>query len=400
MEMVTGWRWQIRDPSSTDGTLLRMREKDHEAGRGTGPGRSVGRRKVNTIWLVLVGAVLVLSLVVVRLATRPSVARVAAHSAPAADDPPPGRSSAPKVRATIASVAEPPGANQQPPAMEDQRTSAAILECWDQRVCPKGTVCWMADDGHLGCFESNCRSVADREKRCPKGQGCLPVSKMSEIYRCLAAGPIALGGSCLDPTIASPSRNCQAGLMCVGTLCRQLCGPGAEACPSGEVCVQQTVRDWACMSGCSSDAECGGGQLCVRGKSGDRGTCIAAPEGTCRPDRPDSCPSGQTCDYNIVDGRMLAGTCRPSCRGSGCPGGFICWSGFDSAASGDGRETGGVCLQSCRDDGHGCPVDQVCMALDDAATKWGCRRAFHDARPAIDVGLARGSFGDPVAVPR
>jgi hypothetical protein len=376
-----------------------MREKDHGRGRG-GPGRPGSRRNVNALWLLLVGAVVVLAVFFVIWASRSSAVRTAERSPPAADDPSRGRSSEVTLRVMDPVVTQAPARIQQPVKMDDQRGWTDILECWDQKVCPKGTVCWMGDDGHLGCFESNCRSVADREKRCGGGQACLPVSKMSGAYRCIAAGPISLGGSCLDPMIATPARNCQAGLMCVGTLCRQLCGPGTGGCPSKEVCVQQTVRDWACMPGCSSDAECNGGQVCLHAKPAVPGTCVVVPKGTCRPDRPDSCPAGQACDYNIVDGRMLTGICRPSCGTTDCPAGSTCWATFDSAEHGDTHDGRGVCLLSCSDDGHGCPVDQVCMALDEGATKRGCRRAFHDARPAIDVGLARGSFGDPVAVPR
>jgi len=368
-----------------------MREDDHESRRGMGPGEAVRRRKSNAVWLPLLGALLVLSAFVLRSATHPAPARVAEH-VPEADEPR-LRVSAPKLRFKAHPVVERPADDQ-----DAQRTLMAILECWDRKVCPHGTVCWMADDGHLGCFESNCRSIADRDKSCGAGRACLPISKLTETYRCIAAGPIPQGGSCMDPMLASSSRNCQAGLICVGTLCRQLCGPGSAGCAFGEICVQQTVRDWACMPGCSNDAECDGGKVCLHVGSGVRGTCVVAPAGTCRPDRPDSCPSGQTCDYDIVDGRMLAGFCRPSCRGRKCTAGFTCWT-FDSARRADSQDTGGVCLKSCRDNPQDCAVDQVCMALDEAATTWGCRRAFHAARPAVAVQLARGSFGDPVSVP-
>jgi len=189
-----------------------------------------------------------------------------------------------------------------------------------------------------------------------------------------------------------------AGLSCVNTVCRQACDPAASsACGAGEVCVQQTVRDWACMPGCSSDAECGS-LACVRKSGAARGTCVAAPEGTCRPDRPDSCPAGQSCDYSIIDGRMLTGTCRPTCSANRCPAGSTCWVGFNSLPS--GGESGGVCLTSCSEQRRECPPDHVCMALDERATTWGCRRVSHDARPAVDISAARGSFADSVATPR
>jgi hypothetical protein len=284
------------------------------------------------------------------------------------------------------------------PAIDEAKAWVEVLGCWDENACPSGTVCWLGDDGKLGCFESNCRSAADREHRCPDGQACRAVSKLEGIYRCMAGGSIPLGGSCLDPSLATPARSCEAGLLCVNMLCRQPCGPGTRACPSGDVCVQQTVRDWACLPGCSSDADCGE-NTCVRPNGVDRGSCVKVTAGTCRPDRLDSCPSGEICDYSIIDGRMLTGVCRRSCSANSCPAGSICWAGFDAPA-GVSSESLGVCLQACSAQQRECPADHVCMALDVAGASWGCRRAAHDARPAVDIAGAQGSFADSVASPR
>lgn len=282
-------------------------------------------------------------------------------------------------------------------SVDAQQAWIDVLGCWDRNACPSGTVCWMGDDGHLGCFESNCSSVEDREKRCGPGQACRAVSKLAEVYRCVAAGRVGLGGSCLDPMLAPPARSCMAGLNCVNTVCRQPCDPAkTSACAAGEVCVRQTIRDSVCMPGCASDAECGA-LACVRKPGAARGTCVAAPAGTCRPDRPDSCPSGEACDYSIIDGRMLTGTCRPTCSANQCPAGATCWAGADSLPAG---ANSGVCLQSCSQNSPTCPPDHVCMALDERAVTWGCRRVAHDARPAVDITAARGSFADSVATPR
>ena len=301
---------------------------------------------------------------------------------------------APALRASSPANVRPP-----PTSLVDaQQAWIDVLGCWDRNACPSGTVCWMGDDGHLGCFESNCRSVEDRENRCGDRQACRAVNKLAEVYRCIAAGRVGLGGSCLDPMLATPARSCMAGLNCVNMVCRKACDPAAtSACAAGEVCVRQTIRDWACMPGCSSDAECGS-LACIRKPGAARGTCVAAPEGTCRPDRPDSCPSGETCDNSIIDGRMLTGTCRPTCSANSCPTGSTCWAGFDSLPS--SGNSAGMCLQSCSEDRQKCPPDHVCMALDERATTWGCRRVAHDARPAIDVSAAHGSFADSVATPQ
>ncbi len=269
-----------------------------------------------------------------------------------------------------------------------------ILACWDEKECPKGSVCWMGDDGRLGCFESNCRSIAD--KSCPAGKACRPISKTGQLYRCVTAGPIAEGGSCMDPMFAPRSRNCQAGLICVNALCRRLCGPESP-CANGDICIQQSPRERACVPGCKGDEDCVGGTTCMRLPGSDRGTCLSPSVAGCRPDRPDSCPAGQACDYQIVDGRMIAGKCRSACRSAGdCPSGSICWGGLDRIdANGSG-----VCMQTCPYERHGCPSDEMCTSVDEAGSTWACRRAPHSATPAIDVTVARGGFADPVATPR
>lgn len=372
-----------------------MRGKDEEVGRGRALGRPVRSPAANALWLL--AGVCILVVICVRRLSGPGHPDASGMKPSETEELSPSgtpvRAEAPLPVAPRAPTVE----ENALPVTDEQQIWKDILGCWDRKACPEGTVCWMGDDGHLGCFKPNCRSVEDREKKCGPGQACLPVSKMASIYRCIASGPIPLGGSCLDPMIATASRNCQPGLICVNTLCRAPCDPVRSTCAADEVCVQQTVRDWACMPGCLDDAACVGGKACIHRNGAARGTCVSVPEGTCRPDRPGSCPPGQACDYSIVDGRMLAGFCRPACRASDCPSGFICWAGFDMIPD---RNASGVCLQTCGSDGQGCPIDQVCMALDDNGATWGCRRAFHDARPAIDVTAARGSFTDPVAAPR
>jgi hypothetical protein len=370
--------------------------------RGGGPARPVRSSAAKALSLILLVGICILGVVGVRrLVGRsdapPRSPRATAHEneLPSRPRPPPLTTRPPLVAAAPLASSS---ANVRPPPVDAQQAWIDVLGCWDRNACPSGTVCWMGDDGHLGCFESNCGSVADREKRCREGQACRAVSKLAEVYRCVAAGRVGLGGSCLDPMLASPARSCTAGLSCVNTICRQPCDPAAKsACAGGEICVRQTIRDWACMPGCSTDAECGS-LACVRKAGAARGTCVAAPEGTCRPDRPDSCPSGEACDYSIIDGRMLTGTCRPTCSANSCPTGSTCWVGYDSLPS--GGNSGGVCLPSCSEDRPECPPDHVCMALDGRASTWGCRRVAHDARPGVDVTAARGSFADSVATPR
>lgn len=369
-----------------------MRRENEQAGRASRLARPFRSPVANALLLVLVACVCVFVTVWLRRRERPaSPPEVALADEPRTT----GAPDQPLVsRPHTAAPPRAPAAATLP--VEDEHEALTdILGCWDRKACPAGTVCWMADDGHLGCFAPNCQSVADREKKCGAGQACLPASKMASIYRCVAAGPLTLGGSCLDPMIATPSRTCQPGLICVNTLCRAACDPAQPDCAANEVCAQQTTRDWACMPGCASDGDCDGGKACLR-RNAARGTCVSVPPGTCRPDRPDSCPQGETCDANVVDGRMLAGFCRRSCDAGVCPAGFACWPGMDARPA---ATTGGICLQTCRADGQGCPTDQVCMALDAESTRWGCRRDFHNARPALDVRVARGSFGDAIAKP-
>ena len=378
-----------------------MRSSRESSVRRGGPARPVRSSAAKALSLILLVGICILGVVGVRrlLGRSAAPARNPRASAPENELPPTPRPPPSRPRVAAAPRASSADVRPAPTAPVDaQQAWIDVLGCWDRNACPSGTVCWMGDDGHLGCFESNCRSVEDREKRCGEGQACRAVSKLAEVYRCVAAGRVGLGGSCLDPMLATSARNCMAGLNCVNTVCRQACDPAAtSACAAGEVCVRQTIRDWACMPGCSTDAECGS-LACIRKSGAARGTCVAAPAGTCRPDRPDSCPSGETCDYSIIDGRMLTGTCRPTCSANSCPTGSSCWAGFDSLpASGD---SGGVCLQNCSEDRPTCPPDHVCMALDGRATTWGCRRVAHDARPAVDITAARGSFADSVATPR
>jgi hypothetical protein len=403
MAMATALRTQTPDRSSSK-LRIEMRSGGGKRGRVDSSTRPQRSAVTKAVALVLLTCLCILAWHFLGRATLNAAARAPSAIAQGmkAESKLPVQRRAP--RETSLQLVSPPSSrpaveSPPPPASrpDEQQAWIEVLSCWDRRACPAGTVCWQGDDGQLGCFESNCQSVEDREKRCAQGQACRAVDKTAGIYRCVPSGRIALGGSCLDPMLAKSARNCAAGLNCVNTICRRPCDPAATAtCSAGEVCVQQTVRDWACVPGCSSDAECAP-LACIRKNAAARGTCVAVPQGTCRPDRPESCPARQACDYSIVDGRMLMGTCRPACASNRCPGGSTCWTGFDSLPS--ERESGGVCLQSCSAGHPECPPDHVCMALDANATTWGCRRAAHDARPGVDIAAARGSFANPVARP-
>ena len=292
-----------------------------------------------------------------------------------------GRMPAPKLTSANGDSGPPPGD-------EDLALVKTIASCWENNKCPPGTLCWMADDHRLGCFASNCRSVADPGDQCGPGQACRPLSTHGEVYRCVEAGLKPEGSFCNDQDfLGDVGRTCASQLICFGDVCRRTCTlKQGAACPAGQTCVRQSDRDGVCVPGCSTDSDCINRESCVRTTGQERGVCLKVPKTACRPDVPDSCGQGQSCEFATKHGKILASQCRPSCR-NGCPSGTVC------------SENDGVCLRVCDSTRRDCPSGESCLESSADSAIWLCRRATQIRRPALDPLSTQGYFGTSVAEP-
>jgi hypothetical protein len=276
----------------------------------------------------------------------------------------------------------------------------AILTCWADSRCPRGSVCWLGDDGRVGCFASNCSSVRDGINQCGADESCETMQRASGIYRCVAAGLVQEGGSCLVGTENDRARSCARGLGCWRGRCRKTCAPHGT-CEAGQSCVPVTTRDWVCAQGCQTNADCRGQTTCVALDGADARSCVRlrthAPVPGCRPDDPAACASGERCDVAFFND-ILIGVCRPTCQGGSCPADSTCVD-----RPGSGGEGARLCIRTCDPDGAHCPAGDRCVALEASAQTWGCLRMAAADRPGIHVERGRGHFearvADPVRAP-
>lgn len=194
---------------------------------------------------------------------------------------------------------------------------------------------------------------------CPSGQECtggMCVAVMGDGDTC---SPCSDGSSCTSGVcLGYPDRN---------GYCGTTCSSGAD-CGAGEMCLRltgippQCIRfvggtpscEGATPSGCTSDADCAASQMCDRA-SGD---CVARPPtGTGPLGGP--CAAGSDCQ----SGLCFSGACSESCDGlnpDSCPAGFYC-NGQASGTCGDG-----LCLAGTAGGGalgDACSTNTDCSTL-------------------------------------
>ncbi len=162
--------------------------------------------------------------------------------------------------------------------------------------------------------DDDCSGTVDQggNALCASGLVCNGVRGCEQCTATVAcpSGQTCQNGSCVQTpnTGCSSDANCSNGQICVNSVCAVAQCSAQLACPSGETC--QSGR---CVpqSGCSSDANCSNGQICVQN------ACVA-PQCSAQL----ACPSGQTCQ----SGRCVAPP--PQCvNDAGCPNGQYCASG-------------------------------------------------------------------------
>jgi hypothetical protein len=166
------------------------------------------------------------------------------------------------------------------------------------------------------------QSCATGQPACPSGSGCASVG--SERL-CLQSCRIG-------------TADCRAGYACAqgpeGSFCRPECHTTADCNPGGgttftcracdSVCIPSQQADRSVGETCTTDAQCGGSNVCLRYQSSTTGVC-AQPCGssTC------GCPFGTTCQPVGTKGEQL---CVSNCTRGSCPSGTLCTpSGTGSA---------------------------------------------------------------------
>jgi hypothetical protein len=93
-------------------------------------------------------------------------------------------------------------------------------------TCPGTQFCLPTAEGTAaGICTIQCDAVLGTG--CPASAGCYGLGVGGMVRElCFGAGSVAFGGGC------SFASECQAGLSCVGSICRQLCRPSAPLCPT------------------------------------------------------------------------------------------------------------------------------------------------------------------------
>lgn len=221
--------------------------------------------------------------------------------------------------------------------------------------CQEGLLCVDLDDApgdqHI-CVESCDRSNAmcsDEEASCVDVGLFVPGAPSGELGVCLNVG-LQVCDPMAEPTGCDPGDNCLdvgGGIGICGATCDPALGDGA--CEPNSACFPSdgtqldpgpfVEGNGACGTGCSIDAECGGGTcLHLDGLEAD-GLCGA----TCTPGMPGACPVSQTCVATPEDpgvgACMVGGTaCNPTNLGE---------CGAAACVPMEGEVLIGICLPMC-----------------------------------------------------
>jgi len=246
----------------------------------------------------------------------------------------------------------------------DCPTGSVCRDCACWPVCePAVETCDGVDNDCDGLIDEDCGNPCTSDADCAAGEVCLDGVCVADSLPCRTDADCPAGQFCDAATGTCVADTCQVDLDGDGFTCSVDCDdadaavyPGAlEACDGLDNDCDGQV-DEGCGTGCSADADCPAGLVCLAGVCTDPGTLCSTDA---------DCAAGEIC---------WSGVCILACRTDAeCAAGEVCVGGVCTAACVPGQELcdgldndcdGLVdedCGMTCASDAD-CPAGMVCMS--------------------------------------